>query len=167
MYQQEDKATNKKNKITITNDKGRLSKEEIDKMVKEAEKFKEDDEKQKARIEAKNQLENFCYSVKNQMNEQFASKISSEDKKAIEDMTKEALDWMDAHQDATKEDYEAKMKEVEGKIQPIFAKLYQAGAGAQGGMPGGMPNGFPAGAAPQGNTSNQSEAKGPKIEEVD
>ena len=113
MYQQEDKATNKKNKITITNDKGRLSKEEIDKMVKEAEKFKEDDEKQKARIEAKNQL-----------NEQFASKISSEDKKAIEDMTKEALDWMDAHQDATKEEYEAKMKEVEGKIQPIFVKLY-------------------------------------------
>ena len=132
MYQQEDKATNKKNKITITNDKGRLSKEEIDKMVKEAEKFKEDDEKQKARIEAKNQLENFCYSVKNQLNEQFASKISSEDKKAIEDMTKEALDWMDAHQDATKEEYEAKMKEVEGKIQPIFAKLYQDGA--QGGM---------------------------------
>ena len=85
----EDKATNKKNKITITNDKGRLSKEEIDKMVKEAEKFKEDDEKQKARIEAKNQLENFCYSVKNQMNEQFASNISAEDKKAIEDMTKE------------------------------------------------------------------------------
>ena len=58
------------------------------------------------------------------MNEQFASKISSEDKKAIEDMTKEALDWMDAHQDATKEEYEAKIKEVEGKIQPIFAKLY-------------------------------------------
>ena len=61
------------------------------------------------------------------MNEQFASKISAEDKKAIEDMTKEALDWMDAHQDATKEDYEAKMKEVEGKIQPIFVNLYQAG----------------------------------------
>ena len=120
----EDKATNKKNKITITNDKGILSEEEIDKMVKEAEKFKEDDEKQKARIEAKNQLENFCYSVKNQLNEQFASKISSEDKKAIEDMTKEALDWMDAHQDATKEEYEANMKEVEGKIQPIFVKLY-------------------------------------------
>ena len=69
MYQQEDKATYKKKNITITNDKGRLSKEEIDKMVKEAEKFKEDDEKQKARIEAKNQLENFCYSVKNQLNE--------------------------------------------------------------------------------------------------
>ena len=66
------------------------------------------------------------------MNEQFASKISAEDKKAIEDMTKETLDWMDAHQDATKEDYEANMKEVEGKIQPIFAKLYQDGA--QGGM---------------------------------
>ena len=85
-------------------------------MVKEAEKFKEDDEKQKARIEAKNQLENFCYSVKNQLNEQFASNISKEDKKAIEDMTKEALDWMDAHQDATKEYYEAKMKEVKEKF---------------------------------------------------
>ena len=61
------------------------------------------------------------------MNEQFACKISAEDKKAIEDMTKEALYWMDAHQEATKEEYEAKMKEVEGKIQPIFTNLYHAG----------------------------------------
>ena len=112
----EDKATNKKNKITITNDKGRLSKEEIDKMVKEAEKFKEEDEKQKSRIEAKNQLENFCYSVKNQLNEPFANKISNEDKTIVENISKETLDWMDANQNATKEEYEAKLKECERKI---------------------------------------------------
>ena len=62
-------------------------------MVKEAEKYKEDDERQKARIEAKNQLENFCYSVKNQLNEQFSNNISSEDKNSIEDLTKETLNW--------------------------------------------------------------------------
>ena len=103
--------------------------------------------------------QNFCYSLKNQLNEQFSNKISSEDKKYIENLTKETLNWMDAHQDATKEEYESKMKEVEGKIQPIFAKLYQAGGASAGGMPGGS--------APQQNNSKQSDAKGPKIEEVD
>ena len=84
-------------------------------MVKEAEKFKED-EKQKSRIEAKNQLENFCYSIKNQINEQFANKISPEDKTTIENISKETLDWMDANQNAPKEEYEAKLKECEGNI---------------------------------------------------
>ncbi len=156
----EDKATNKKNKITITNDKGRLSKEEIDKMVKEAEKFKEEDEKQKSRIEAKNQLENFCYSIKNQLNEQFANKISPEDKTTIENISKETLNWMDSNQNETKEEYETKLKECERKIQPIFAKLYQSGVVPQRGMPN-------MGNTNISNSSNQSESKGPKIEEVD
>ena len=72
----EDKATNKKNKITITNDKGRLSKEEIDRMVAEAEKFKAEDDAQKERVEARNQLENFCYQVKNMVGEQLGDKIA-------------------------------------------------------------------------------------------
>ena len=104
------------------------------------------------------QLDNSLFINLIQMNEQFANKISSEDKKSIEYLTKETLNWMDAHQDETKEEYESKMKEVEWMIQPIFAKLYQAG-GASAGMPGGS--------APQQNNSKQSDAKGPKIEEVD
>ncbi|EDR28481.1 heat shock cognate 71 kDa protein, putative [Entamoeba dispar SAW760] len=163
----EDKTTGKKNKITITNDKGRLSKEQIDKMVAEAEKFKAEDDKMKQRVEAKNKLENFCYSVKNTLSEQFADKIAADDKTTIENIVKETLDWIDANQNASTEEYENKMKEVEGKVQPIFTKLYQQ-AGAAGGMPGGMPNGFPgAGAAPQGNAQPKSSGKGPTIEEVD
>ncbi|BFU23366.1 heat shock protein 70 putative [Entamoeba histolytica] len=163
----EDKTTGKKNKITITNDKGRLSKEQIDKMVAEAEKFKAEDDKMKQRVEAKNKLENFCYSVKNTLSEQFADKIAAEDKTTIENIVKETLDWIDNNQNASTEEYDNKMKEVEGKVQPIFTKLYQQ-AGAAGGMPGGMPNGFPgAGAAPQGNAQPKSSGKGPTIEEVD
>ena len=105
------------------------------------------------------QLDNSLFINLIQMNEQFANKISSEDKKSIEDLTKETLNLMDSHRYATKEEYESKMKEVEGMIQPIFAKLYQAG-----GMQGGMPSG---GSAPQQNNSKQSDVKGPKIEEVD
>ena len=156
-----DKTTGKKNKITITNDKGRLSKEQIDKMVAEAEKFKAEDDAIKQKVEAKNQLENFCYSMKNTMNEQFADKISGEDKSTIENTVKETLDWLDSHQDASKEDYEKKQKEVESKIQPIFTKMYQ-----QSGAAGGAPQGGFTGSAPSGEAP-KSSGKGPKIEEVD
>ena len=165
----EDKATNKKNKITITNDKGRLSTEEIERMVAEAERNKAEDDAQKEKIEARNQLENFCYQVKNMAGEQLGDKMSAEDKAAIEKASKDGLEWLDAHPDASKAEIEGKMKEVEGVIQPIVAKAYQQ-AGAAGGMPGGMPGGFPGGtsgfpgAAPSGGSS---EKKGPSIEEVD
>jgi len=169
----EDKTTGKKNHITITNDKGRLSKEEIDKMVQDADKFKADDEKSRARIEAKNQLESFAYSVRNSVrDEKVADKIPAEDKQKIEDEVKNVIDWLDHNQMAEKEEYEAKLKELEGIVQPIMVRMYQA-AGAAGGMPeggmpggmGGMPGGFP------GASSSSSESKpassGPKIEEVD
>ena len=119
----EDKATNKKNKITITNDKGRLSKEEIDRMVAEAEKFKAEDDAQKERVEARNQLENFCYQVKNMVGEQLGDKIGADDKAAIEKVAKDGLEWLDGHQAATKEELDAKMKEIEGTVQPIIAKV--------------------------------------------
>ena len=161
-----EKSTGKENKITIKNEKGRLSADEIEKMVQEAEKFKAEDEANKQRIEAKNQLENYIFSVRNSVkDEAVASKLPEADKKAIESKLDEAMSWLDDHPNAEKEEYEEKQKAVEAAIMPIFSKMAGAGAGGMpaGGMPaGGMPGGF-GGAAPAG----QQEDDGPHIEEVD
>ncbi|EAL49619.1 heat shock protein70, hsp70A2, putative, partial [Entamoeba histolytica HM-1:IMSS] len=106
----EDKSSGKKNKITITNDKGRLSKEDIDKMIREAEKYKAEDEENKARIEAKNQIENMCYSMKNSIKE-MGDKISEEDKKKAEEIIEKNLKWVDNNQNGSKEEYEKKKEE--------------------------------------------------------
>nr|AGT28484.1 heat shock protein 70 [Pseudodiaptomus annandalei] len=158
-----DKSTGKQNKITITNDKGRLSKEEIERMINDAEKFKADDEKQKDRISAKNSLESYCFNMKTTLeDEKFKDKVSEEDRKIISDKCDETIKWLDANQLAEVEGFSDKQKEVEGICNPIITKLYQA---AGGGMPGGMPDmgGAAAGAAPQGGSSGS----GPTIEEVD
>merc|ERR1712215_365087 len=160
-----DKSTGKQNKITITNDKGRLSKEEIERMVNDAEKFKEDDEKQKERISAKNGLESYCFNMKTTIeDEKLKDKISEDDRKKINDKCDEAIKWLDANQLAEVEESSDKQKEVEAVCNPIITKLYQ-GAGGAGGMPdmGGMPGGMPgAGGAPSG-----AGGAGPTIEEVD
>jgi len=160
-----DKSTGKQNKITITNDKGRLSKEEIERMVNDAEKFKADDEKQKERISAKNGLESYCFNMKTTIeDEKVKDKISEDDMKKISDKCEEAIKWLDANQLAEVEEFNDKQKEVEGVCNPIITKLYQ-GAGGAGGMPdmGGMPGGMPgAGGAPSG-----AGGAGPTIEEVD
>merc|ERR1712215_286683 len=160
-----DKSTGKQNKITITNDKGRLSKEEIERMVNDAEKFKEDDDKQKERIAAKNGLESYCFNMKTTIeDEKMKDKISEDEKKKIADKCDEAIKWLDANQLAEVEEFNDKQKEVEAVCNPIITKLYQ-GAGGAGGMPdmGGMPGGMPgAGGAPSG-----AGGAGPTIEEVD
>merc|ERR1711887_348394 len=162
-----DKSTGKQNKITITNDKGRLSKEEIERMVNDAEKFKADDEKQKERISAKNGLESYCFNMKTTIeDEKVKDKISADDMKAITDKCDEAIKWLDANQLAEVEEFNEKQKEVEGVCNPIITKLYAGGAG---GMPEGMPDmggmggmgGAPGGAAGAG------AGAGPTIEEVD
>ena len=158
----EDKTTKKKNKITITNDKGRLSKEEIDRMVAEAEKFKAEDDKMKEKVEAKNGLENLCYQMKNTLNEEIGKNLPANDKTEIENIVKNTLDWLDTHQDATKEEYETKQKELESKVQPIFAKMYQQGQ--QGGMPNMGQQQYQQKSKQEGNSGN---GKGPIIEEVD
>merc|ERR1712040_24381 len=147
-----DKSTGKQNKITITNDKGRLSKEEIEKMVNDAEKFKADDEKQKERISSKNGLESYCFNMK----------TTIEDEK-MKDKISDAIKWLDANQLAEVEEFNEKQKEVEAVCNPIITKLYGAAGGAPGGMPdmGGM--GGAGGAAPG---AGQGGA-GPTIEEVD
>ena len=164
-----EKSTGKENKITIKNEKGRLSADEIEKMVQEAEKFKAEDEANKQRIEAKNQLENYIFSAGNSMKEDaVASKLSEDDKKKINEELDKAMSWLDDHPSAEKEEYEQKQKEVEGAVMPIFAKM--AGAGAQGmpgGMPGGMPTGGMPGNMPTGGNQGAQEDDGPHIEEVD
>jgi L1 cell adhesion molecule like protein len=157
-----DKSTGKENKITITNDKGRLSKEEIERMVSEAEKHKSDDEQQKERISAKNSLESLAFSMKQTIeDEKVKSKISDGDRKTISDKCNEVIHWLDSNQQAEKEEYEHKQKDLESVCNPIITKMYQATGGAP---PGGMPGGFPprgAGGAPGGGSG------GPTIEEVD
>jgi len=162
-----DKSTGKQNKITITNDKGRLSKEEIERMVSDAEKFKADDEKQKDRISAKNGLESYCFNMKTTIeDEKLKDKISEDDRKKINDKCDEAIKWLDANQLAEVEEFSDKQKEVEGVCNPIITKLYQAGGGMPGGMPG-APGGMPDMGAGAGGAPGAGSGAGPTIEEVD
>lgn len=131
----EEKATGKKQKITITNDKGRLSKDQIDEMLKNAEKFKEEDRVHHERVEARNGLENFLYNMKNTTSGPDI-KLSEEDKAKIEEAVKEGLDWLDNNKSATKEEYEEKQKEIESITTPIISAMYQQqGQEGQGQQP--------------------------------
>ena len=153
----EDKTTGKREKITITNDKGRLSKDEIERMVAEAEKYKTEDEEHKKRVEARNALENYAYNMKNTVkDEAVASKLAPEDKATLEKEVEATVEWLDSNQLAEVEELEHKLKELEGVCSPIITKMY-GGAGGGGGAPGGAPD-----AAPEGGAG-----AGPKIEEVD
>jgi len=128
-----EKSTGKENKITITNDKGRLTKEEVDRMVAEAEKYKQEDEAQKGKIESKNGLENYCFSMRNSIEEEkIKAALSEEDKKTIDDKITETLKWLEEHQEGEKEEYDEKQKELEGVANPIMMKAYQAAGGAPG-----------------------------------
>ncbi len=134
-----EKSTGKEQKITITNERGRLSPEDIERMVQEAEKFKEEDEKNQKRVEAKNGLEGLIYSARNSINEEkLKDKISSEDRETIESKIKEMQDWLDANSSATTEEFQDKTKEFEGVFHPIMQKVYAetGGAPGAGGMPG-------------------------------
>jgi L1 cell adhesion molecule like protein len=150
----QDKSTGKSSQITITNEKGRLSQAEIDRMVEAAEKFKAEDEANKQRVEAKNGLENYCYTLRNSMQEEaLKDKFTESDKEALEAKIKETLDWLDKNQLAEKGEFDHHQKELEGVANPILAKVYQAGAAAQGGAA--------PGAAPAAGGA------GPSVEEVD
>jgi len=161
----EDKSTGNKNKITITNDKGRLTKDQIEKMVQDAEKFKSEDESARQRIEAKNGLENYAYNIRNTIRDnKVKEKLDESEVKTLEEKIDEVLKWLEENDDAAKEEFENKQKEIEAIANPIIAKMYQgAGGEGMGGMPGGgMPDGGAPGGAPGGASGG-----GPKIEEVD
>ena len=132
-----DKSTGKVNNITITNDKGRLSKEDIDDMIKKAEEFKEEDEKKKENIEARNGLENFLYNLKNSMNKTDDSSQTPEFlevKTELDPIIEEGLKWMEDNESASTESYNEKQKELQEKTNPLMTKLY--GQNSQAGMSG-------------------------------
>merc|ERR1719159_1309416 len=158
----EDKsASGKKANITITNDKGRLSKDDIERMVREAEQFADEDAQAKERIDAKNGLESYAYNMKTQINDdKFKDALEEDDKKAVEDKVNEVMTWLDTAEHAEKEEFESMQKELESVCNPIIQKLYQSAGGAPGPD---MGAGFPGGDAPP---SSEGGA-GPTIEEVD
>jgi heat shock protein 5 len=137
----EDKATGKAEKITITAEKGRLSEEDIERMVREAEEFAEEDKKVKERIDAKNGLEGYLYNLKNTLDDDekgLADKLSEEDKEELTGAIDEALDWMDENPEADAEEFSEKQKEVEKIANPIMRELYQGQKpGGEGGDEGG------------------------------
>lgn len=149
-----DKGTGKKQTITITND-SKMSKEQIEDMIKEAEKYKAEDEAQKERIESKNALENYLYNTRNTVDKPEV-KLPDDEKKTILDEISEQIKWLDDNQTATKIEYDDVLKEVQDKINPIISKMY-ADAGT-GSMPG---------AAPPGAGADEPPAAGPTIDEVD
>ncbi|GER48516.1 heat shock 70 kDa protein, partial [Striga asiatica] len=156
----EDKTAGVKNKITITNDKGRLSKDEIEKMVQEAERYKAEDEAVKKKVEAKNALENYAYNMRNTVkDEKIGSKLGSE-KQTIEKAVDETIEWLDRNQLAEVEEFEDKLKELENLCNPIISKMYAGGdvppSGAE--MPGAGGYG--------GNAGGGATGAGPKIEEA-
>lgn len=151
-----EKGTGKSQKITITNDKGRLSKEEIDRMVSEAERFKKEDDEETARIQAKNSLESYAYSLKNSINDgEMKDKINAADKEKLSKEISDVISWLDGNQSATTEEYTDKHKELEGIANPIISGAYAGAGGAPGGFPGAAPG------------SGAGSGDGPTVEEVD
>merc|ERR1712214_199809 len=127
----EDKGTGSKEQIVINNDSNRLSPEDIERMINDAEKFADEDKALKERVEARNELESYAYSLKNQINDQekLGAKITDEDKEKIEEAVNEKISWLEENQEAEGEEFRAQKKELEDVVQPIIAKLYQQGGG--------------------------------------
>ena len=145
-----DKTTGRSNRITITNDKGRLSKEDIERMLAEAEKFKKEDEEVAERIGARNSLESFAYNLRNTLqDDKLKGKFDKNDKKTLESAVDDCIKWLDNNQEASKDEYETRQKELEGVSSPIMMKLYGQSGAQMPGQPG----------------ADQND--GPTIEEVD
>uniref|UniRef100_A0A8C4ZV56 Uncharacterized protein n=1 Tax=Gadus morhua TaxID=8049 RepID=A0A8C4ZV56_GADMO len=146
-----DKSTGKQNKITITNDKGRLSKEDIERMVQEADQYKVEDEQQRENIAAKNALESYAFNMKSSLRkDNLKDRVSEEDRKEVEEKCEQAILWLENNQLAEKEEYQHQLKELEKLCSPIISRLYQGGV-------------------PAGSCGEQARAgsQGPTIEEVD
>jgi L1 cell adhesion molecule like protein len=122
-----EKSTGKEEKITITNQSSRLSKDDIERMVKEAEQFKADDEIVRQRVEAKNKLENYCYNIKSSvLNEEKMKSNLGSDIKTVENIIDSTLKWIEENSDSSCEQFESKQKEIEGILMPLIQKAYQA-----------------------------------------
>nr|AHN82526.1 heat shock protein 78 [Sinohyriopsis cumingii] len=128
----EDKGTGNKNNIVIQNDQNRLSPEDIERMVNDAEKFADDDKKVKERVDAKIDLESYAYNLKNQVGdkEKLGAKLSASEKEKIEEAVEEKIKWLESHTDADADEYKEQKKELEEVVQPIISKLYQNAGGS-------------------------------------
>lgn len=135
----EDKGTGKSEKITITNDQGRLNEEQIQKMIREAEEFADEDKKVKERVDAKNAFDGYIHSMRSSAegsgnNKGLSEKISSDEKETILDALKDARSWLDSNPEADVEEIKEKQKEVEGICAPIVSKYYGGGGGGGAGV---------------------------------
>lgn len=121
-----DKGTGKKESLTITSEKGRLSEEDIERMVQEAEAFAEQDAAEKDKVQARNNLEAYLYNLKNSMNDALQGKLSDDDRKSLSTAVEDALVWLEDHPAAEKQEYDEKQKEVEGVANPILKRAYES-----------------------------------------
>ena len=127
-----DKGTSKNAKITITNNKGRLSKQDIERLVKQAEKFKDQDQKIRKRVEARNNLEGYCVNVKHTLDDsKLEGKLAPGEKESVMNKVRDIENWMNNTPNAETEEYEAKQKEIERLFNPIATKMYQGEASAE------------------------------------
>merc|ERR1711902_378063 len=146
-----EKAGGKSQKITITNDKGRLSKDDIEKMVQDAEKFKAEDDVQKQRIDAKNGLESYCFQIKSSLEEpNLKDKISESDRTEVMNKVNETVSWLDGNQIAETDEFQDKQKELESVVNPVMQKLYSSATGGS-----------------QTASAPHTHGSGPTVEEVD
>ena len=148
-----DTSTGKSNKITITNDKGRLSSAEVVRMVADAEKYKEEDDVQREKIAARNNLENYAFTLQNTVREH-GDKLSTEDKHLIETKVKEILDWLEHNSLAEKEEFTDKLQELQRECTPAMTKLHSGGTNRRTNR-----------CAPE--AANDGQTSGPTVEEVD
>tara|TARA_Y200000002_G_scaffold381173_1_gene394481 strand:+ start:414 stop:2360 length:1947 start_codon:yes stop_codon:yes gene_type:complete len=161
-----EKSTGRSNKITIKNDKGRLSAEEIERMVSEAEQYKDEDKKVMERIESKNKFEGYLYQVKSSLNDDnLKDKIDESKKTEIESKVQEYIGWLDSNPDEEKDVYETKQKEIEELFMGIMKDV--GGTGVPGGMPDQMPEGFDPSNMPNFNETDTEPPSDPVIEEID
>jgi molecular chaperone DnaK (HSP70) len=151
----QDKASGKSQKVTITSDKGRLSEDEIERMIKEAEEHAETDRLAKENIEAKNQLESYLYNLRNSVQDSLKDKIEEADKESLSKAISEALTWLEGHPNENKTVYEEKRKEIEQLASPIISKAYNANSS----------NGRPD--DEDSSSSSSADSDGPSVEEVD
>ncbi|XP_031619732.1 heat shock 70 kDa protein cognate 2 isoform X2 [Contarinia nasturtii] len=124
-----DNSTGRQEKITITNDKGRLSKAEIDRMLADAEKYREEDERQKEKIASRNQLETYIFACKQAVEDAPTGKVSDADKQTVKDKCSETMKWLDANNLAEKDEFEHQLKDLQNVCGPIMAKMHGAGGG--------------------------------------
>ena len=156
-----EKSTGKSDNIQVTNDKGRLSKDDIEKMVADAEKFKEDDEKAKETIDAKNNFENSVYQMKCTLNdEKMSSLVDEELKSSLTKIIEENMSWLENNQMASKEEYENRSKQFQDAMKPLQEKM-MAGMQGMGDMPSGMPD------MPKSHPSDETTHGSPKVVDID